>query len=336
MPLPFNFPPPADFEDFEGGLANAVNDVTQRGFFSSKKKRALGVPANPNTPPPTTVPTTPPIPTTPPLPPAMPETTANMPSPTNNTANLPGPMPVINPTNRYRDLTEAAQTYSQGAQASRKSVLLGILKGALQGAGSGQNPIMGAIGGAAAGGLISGFDPRGAKEQEFSQQILPQIQRRWQFEDTAVQAQRQATQDAWAAAQHKADLEKIAAESEAKRQEAGKFSREPYVRPQRPINAPGVGLYDPDAQQIIPGTAPPPKEQQPIVRRDASGNYVDVRPGATGGGPPVAGYNRPRAPQKGPKQTISNAEVLQLSQKLRVEPSRVRAGFVAKGVKVVK
>jgi hypothetical protein len=165
-------------------------------------------------------------------------------------AGIGGPPPVKQPT-RYEEKKEALDAYLQKTPGRVKSAALNALKGAAQGFATGGG-LGAAVGGAVAGGAFGGINPKGAREMEFNQKILPKIQERWAYEDADRAAARQAAADAM--------------DAELKRSQAAKNTADARralmpVAPKAPAPIKTArGLYDTTTGQIIAGTEPLPKE----------------------------------------------------------------------------
>lgn len=116
-------------------------------------------------------------------------------SPTTTPSLIPSPPPnVPAPTlarpSRYDEKNEAKEVYLKGTPGRVKSGFLGALRGVAQGLATGGG-LGAALGGAVAGGAGGAIDPRGLREQQFNERILPQIEERFKYEDAARAAQRE-------------------------------------------------------------------------------------------------------------------------------------------------
>jgi len=92
--------------------------------------------------------------------------------------NIPGDVEMPGSTNPAPSMGEARDVYLKGTPGRGKSALLGALRGFAGGGG---------LGGAITGGIYGAADPRGLREMEFNQRVMPRIR-----EEEAYQGQQRA------------------------------------------------------------------------------------------------------------------------------------------------
>ena len=169
------------------------------------------------------------------------------------------------------------QAYMRTTPGRGKSALTGALQGFAQGG----------LPGAIFGGISGAADPRALREQQFNQRRRPQILERFGMEDQDRTAQLagQKTQQEYEY-------------NQARINDLNRQHLPQMAKPRAPISAPGRGLYDLDAGQIIPGTEPLPRTERPLAPHwvETDKGYVDLnapenkgktfrgRRSATGGG----------------------------------------------------
>jgi hypothetical protein len=169
-------------------------------------------------------------------------------------AALPAFNPTMTRSDEYRGLRDE---YLANTPGRKKSGLIGALLGGLQGLASG-NGLGGAIGGALAGGTFGAINPRGLREQQFEQTVMPRLERQWKMEDMDVDRRQAGLKAAQDTQFHDARLKQIGAdveESQARVRKLGEPAAPDFMNTPR-------GTMNKATQQIVPGTETLPDRER--------------------------------------------------------------------------